>query len=1128
MAAKKRANKGAKASEAARSPRQPDRPADPPPGVSPPAEAPTKPAPGGPPIVGMGASAGGLDAFKRFFSAMPADSGIAFVLVPHLDPTHKSLMVELLARHTRMPVVEAEHHLAVQANHVYIIPPDKYMTIHGGVLSLTGPIEPRTAQTTIDHFLRSLADDRQERAIGIILSGTGSHGSLGLKAVKAAGGMAMVQDPATAEYERMPQSAIATGLADFVLPVEQMPDVLLKYVQNAYVHGGRCLETAPEAADSLTQLLALLRAHTKFDFRPYRKKMLTRRIERRMGLHHLDSISQYVAFLCDHPDEVKELVKDLFISVTGFFRDPEAFEELANQVLAPLVQSKEADSTIRVWVPGCATGEEAYSLVILLLEQLAAANKQCPLQVYATDVDPDAIDVARRGIYAESIVADVTPERLARCFTRLDDTSYQVSRPVREAVTFAAQNLIGDAPFSRMDLISCRNLLLYLEPEVQKKVVPLLHFALNDGGYLFLGPSETIGRQTDLFEAVSRKWRVYRRIGPTRPVRFESPIVTGTEEPGPVSRPAGELGGARPFNFAAWTQRLVLEELNPAAVLINRKHEILYFLGQTGRFLELPAGEPTRDLMLMARDGLRTRLRAAVHTAMRDNESVVLTDVQVKRNGDYRPIAVTVKPVADPRSAEGMLLILFQDQPDSAPSPPVPAVEESLAQQLENELRATKEDLETTIEEVESSNEELKASNEEVLSMNEELQSANEELESSKEELQSLNEELATVNNHLQEKVHELETANNDMANLFNCTDVATVFLDREFRIKRFTPAARQLFHFVASDLGRPLGDITARFRDADLLGDAEQVVRQLTPREKEVSTADGRWWVRRITPYRIRDNRIEGVVITFVDITERKRAADSVVRHLAAIVESSADAIFSKDLDGIIQTWNQGAECLYGYTRDEAVGQSIRLIIPQDRADEGATIMAQLRAGEHVGLDTERLRKDGQRVPVRLTLSPIRDGAGQIVSASVIARDISERNRAQQALQDKQEHLQAVLNTAADAIITIDAAGIIQSVNPTTERMFGYPAAELIGQNVKILMPAPYRSEHDDYLARYRLTGVKHIIGIGREIEACRKDGTPFPVDLAVSEVEKAKLFTGIIRDIRASEKIGSTGQGG
>jgi two-component system CheB/CheR fusion protein len=419
-------------------------------------------------MAGIGASAGGLDAFKKFFTAMPPDSGIAFVLVPHLDPVHKSLMVELLARHTTMPVVEVENDMPVEANHVYIIPPNKYMTIHDGVLRLTGPVERHPAQTSIDLFLCSLADDQQERSICIILSGTGSHGTLGLKAVKEAGGMAMVQEPATAEYERMPQSAVATGLADYVLPAEQMPAALVKYVRHGYVNGGTHIDAAPEGADHLTQVLALLQARSKFDFRAYRKKMVARRVERRMGLSQLDSIPEYLAFLRGHPEELKQLVKDLFISVTSFFRDAEAFQQLASQVIAPLVESKEAGAVIRVWVPGCATGEEPYSIAMLFQEQLAAAHKSCRVQIFATDVDEDALAVARKGLYPESIAADVSPERLAHFFAEVDEHSYQINKQVRETVIFAAQNLISDAPFTKLDLLSCRNLLIYLEAAVQK------------------------------------------------------------------------------------------------------------------------------------------------------------------------------------------------------------------------------------------------------------------------------------------------------------------------------------------------------------------------------------------------------------------------------------------------------------------------------------------------------------------------------------------------------------------------------------------------------------------------------------------------------------------------------------
>jgi two-component system CheB/CheR fusion protein len=1276
-----------------------------------PADAPvveSKPGRPGPPVAGIGASAGGLDAFKKFFAALPPDSGIAFVLVPHLDPAHESLMVELLARHTTMPVVEAENNMPVEANHVYIIPPNKYMTIVGGVLRLTGPVERHASQTSIDLFLRSLAEDQQERSICIILSGTGSHGTLGLKAVKAAGGMAMVQDPATAEYDRMPQSALATGLADYVLPAEQMPEALVQYGRHAYINGGTRLEAAPEAADHLAQMLALLRTRSKFDFRPYRKKMLTRRIERRMGVNHFDNIPEYLAFLRGHADELKHLVKDLFISVTSFFRDADAFGQLEHQVIAPLVESKEVDGTIRVWVPGCATGEEPYSIAILLQEQLAAAHKSCRVQIFATDVDADAVAVARHGLYSDSIAADVSAERLARFFAKVDEHTYQVNKQVRETITFAIQNLISDPPFTKLDLISCRNLLIYLEPDVQQKVVTLFHFALNEGGYLFLGSSETVGRQAELFETLSKKWRIYRRIGITRPERVDFPVVAATEARGPSGRRAAAVA-VPPSNFAELTQRLLLEQFAPAAVLVNRKYEILYYFGPCAKYLEFPTGRPVHDLSLMAREGLRTKLRGAVHRALLDNTSVVLSGVPVKRNGNYHSVRVSARPILVPKHAEGLLLITFEDEAPSAlpPSPPGSAApeapgEESSVRQLEYDLKATREDLQSTIEELESSNEELKASNEEVMSMNEELQSANEELETSKEELQSLNEEMSTVNNQLQEKVGEVEKAYNDMANLLNCTDVATVFLDSAFRIKLFTPGATQLFNLIATDLGRPASHITARFNDPELLGDAQQVLEQLVPREKEISTAEGFWWARRIMPYRTRDNRIDGVVITFVNITERKKAADVVVRRLAAIVESSADAIYSKDLKGTIQTWNRAAEHLYGYTHDEAVGRSVEILIPEDRSAEFATIMGHLKRGETVQqLETERVRKDGQRFPVAVTVSPLRDSSGKVSSASVIARDISERKRAEaelraseerlrvevaglarlqetsrrlvqagdstsllleivdaaraitgadmgniqlidyssgrlkivvsrgfekpfldyfnavaegqaacgtalqqgervvvedittspifvgtpalevllaagvravastplasrsgqivgmlsnhyrtphrptdrdlyvldllarqatdwigrtraeEDLRDREARLQAILDTAMDAIITIDYRGIIQSVNAVTEQMFGYTAAEMMGQNVTMLMASPYREAHDGYMARYLQTREKHIIGTSRETEARRKDGSVFPVDLAVSEIKHLKLFTGIHHDLTRRKQL-------
>lgn len=1072
------------------------------------------------PVAGIGASAGGLDAFKKFFAAMPADSGVAFVLIPHLDPMHESLMVELIGRQTRMPVAEAADGTVVEANNVYILPPNKYMTISGGVLRLSGPINRDGPQTSIDLFMRSLAEDKQDQAICIILSGTGTHGAMGLKAVKAAGGMAMVQDPDTAYYAAMPRSAIATELADYVLPAEEMPAALIKYVRDYCAKGLKSVAEEKRADDDLNQVLALLRARGKLDFRQYRKKMLARRVERRISLGHFDHIADYLSFLRDHPDELQQLSRDLLISVTCFFRDPNAWEVLATQVIAPLVRAKEPDAPIRVWCTGCATGEEPYSIGILLLEQLAATQKVCPIQIFATDVDDNSLNIARQGVYPESISADVSPERLLRYFTRVSDSSYQVSKQLRETVIFARQNLISDAPFSKLDLVVCRNLLIYLEPDLQKKVIALLHLALNEGGWLFLGSSETIGRNVDLFEQLSSKWRIYRRIGPSRAANVQ--FFMAQPEPHHGIAPMLPDKPLAPPRLSELAQDFMLRRFALACVVINRNYEVLNFAGPTEDYLVQPGGPPTHDLLSLARPGLQTKLRVIIQRAIRENSAQSIKDVMMRHGSASRRVNIDVEPLARYRKAEGLWLVVFQEQPiaegetlDEAKDR-LRTSESDMMVQLEQELEATREDLQSTIEELESSNEELKASNEEIMSMNEELQSANEELETSKEELQSLNEELSTVNFQLQDKVQDLEATNNDISNLLNCTDIATVFLDSRFYIRRFTPAATRLFSLIPTDVGRSIGDIAKRFDDDDLLADAERFLLDLKPREREVCLDDGSWCIRRINPYRTHHNRIDGIVFTFVDITERKLAADTIVSRLATIVESSADAIFSKDLDGTVRTWNKGAERLYGYTAGEMIGQSIRRIVPDDRLQEWTVVMAALQRGESIQqLETERVCKDGQCMPVALTYSPIRNADGKVICVSAIARDITDRKAAEEALKDREARLRAILNNAYDAIITIDRNGVVQSVNPAAEQMFGYAAAEMVGQNVSLIMPSPYREEHDRYMANYLKTGEARIIGIGREAQARRKDGSVFPIDLTVSEIKNLQLFTGMIRDI-------------
>jgi two-component system CheB/CheR fusion protein len=833
------------------------------------------------PVVGIVASAGGLNAFVKLLDALPPKCGMAFVLIPHLDPKRESLMPEILGRHTVLPVVEATDGERVAADRVYVIPPDRVMTIGGGVLRLAAA-EPRSSPNALDLFLRSLAEDQQENAIGVVLSGTGSSGTAGIKEIKSNGGMVMVQDPATAEQDSMPRSAISTGLVDFVLPPEKMPHALVNYIGH-YLGA----ERPAQVEDATTKVLALLRARGRLDFRSYRKRMLQRRIQRRMGLAQVQDMDEYLALLRERPEEVKQLSKDLFISVTSFFRDHQMFEVLENQVIPELLRDKPADAPLRVWVPACATGEEAYSLAMICIEQIAASGKSCPLQVFASDAEPDALDTARQGLYPESVLADVGSSRVSRFFSRADANHYQVNKSLSDTVLFAQQNLLTDAPFSRIDLVSCRNFLIYLEPEIQQKVVSLLHFALNEGGYLILGPSESIGTQVELFEPVSKKWRIYRRIGaPLRP-RAEFPVE--------FYEKLGDRGRPRPparITGAVVPEELVRQELladyAPASVLVGRDYEVLYFHGATDRYLHQPSGNPTRSLIALTSDSLRSRVRAAAHKAQREGRRISVGGGRVERNGHSVPVRVSAKPLRPGRAGDGLILITFEDEIGAVREPKPrgkAAAEESVLRHLEQELKATREDLQSSIEELEASNEELKASNEEVMSMNEELQSANEEMETSKEELQSLNEELSTVNSQLQEKVHELEATGNDLANLMASVDTATLFLDAKHMIRRFAGQASRLFRIIDSDIGRPIRDISWTFNDPELEPDADRVLTNLQPSEKEVTTQDGRWYQRRITPYRTRDNRIEGVVVTFTDVSALK-AGEAALRKLNSELE--------------------------------------------------------------------------------------------------------------------------------------------------------------------------------------------------------------------------------------------------
>ena len=827
------------------------------------------------PIVGLGASAGGIEALTQVFDPMPADSGAAFVVVLHLDPTRESQLSSIIALHTSMPVVQIEDGMSVAPNHVYVIAPDHDLTLQGDTLRLTKPDQPRGHRHPVDVLFKSLAEQRAERTVAIILSGTGTNGTQGLKEIKAAGGLILVQDPDAARFDGMPRSAIGAGLADHVLLPADMSGTILRYLRHAYLAAPDGLGAQNERP-GIEQLVGLLRAHSGPEFRSYKPAMLLRRINRRMSLKGFGDLGDYLELLRVNPGEIQALVRDLLISVTSFFRDADAWAALDEMVISQMIADRETGASIRVWAPACATGEEAYSIAMLLTERAEAAHKQFDVKIFASDVLDDNLNAARAGVYPGASVEMLWPERIRQFFEKLDG-SYQVSKKLRDLVVFARQDLLRDPPFSRMDLITCRNLLIYVEPEAQRRALALFHFALREGGRLFLGSAETIGRADDLFETVSKKWRIYRRIGPTRHDIVEFPLLGGH----PATRDQTDaLSPQAPSARVAETaRRALLDRYAPASVVIDQKGRALYFHGETGDYLNQPSGEPTRDLLAMARDGLLTKLRAAMRTATAENQTVGFS-AEVRQGEALRRVRVTLSPLPPSQQTTGLVLVTFEPEaPETKPVARAPERdgEREASSVLENELRSTRAELQGTIEQLESVNEEMKAANEEATSMNEELQSPNEELETSKEELQSFNEELHSVNSQLQHKIGELDQTSNDLANLLSGTEIATLFLDTELRIKWFSPATRQLLELESSDIGRPVRHFARKFADDRLLRDADSVLARLAPIEAEIRSDAGRWFLRRVLPYRTRDNRIAGLVVTFIDITERRRATEMI-----------------------------------------------------------------------------------------------------------------------------------------------------------------------------------------------------------------------------------------------------------
>ena len=979
------------------------------------------------PVVGIGASAGGLAALEVFFSNMPADTdpGMAFVLVQHLAPDHKSILTEIIQRYTRMQVFEVEDGMEVQPNCAYIIPPNRDMAFLNGTLQLLEPAEPRGQRLPIDFFFRSLARDQRERAICVVLSGTGSDGTLGLRAIKGEGGMAMAQSTDTTEFSGMPDSAIATGLVDYELPPSEMPAQLIAYAAHAF--GALSRQTsgvAPRTESALKKIFTLLRAQVGHDFSQYKPKTIQRRIERRMAVHQIDAIESYVKYLQQTPVEIEALFRDLLIGVTNFFRDPAAFLALEQLAIPAIFKGKPAGEPVRVWCTGCSSGEEAYSIAMLLQERMEVLKQTYQVQVFATDIDSHAIASARAGLYPASIAPDISPERLARFFTpEADGSAYRIHKGIRDMLVFSEQDLIKDPPFSRLDLISCRNLLIYMGGELQKRLMPLFHYTLNPGGMLFLGTSETVGDSAHLFSALDPKAKLYQRKqgfdGAPRPAqsRFQ-PLHVAADAVLPHA--AGKPARAGRQSLRELTEQALLKQIGPSGVLVNGQGDIFYLHGRTGMYLEPAPGEARiNNILKMAREGLRRELATALHKVVGNGEVARARGLRVKTNGHFSTVHLTVGPVTG-RTHETvetpLYLVVLEEapiqsppggpatghEPDGATVPGAPLHEGAFDQVsasatiagLNDELRANEEYLQAANEELETSNEELKSSNEEMQSVNEELQSTNEELETSKEEMQSINEELSTVNAELQVKVADLSRASNDMNNLMSSTGIGTVFVDHQLRILRFTPAATRIINLIPSDVGRPVAHTVSNLVGHDtLVADAKGVLDTLIPKDVDVQTTEGAWYTMRIQPYRTLDNVIEGAVITFVDITEVVRTRDALRKanemlRLAVVVRDAHDAITVQDLDGRILAWNPGAARMYGWSEAEALAMNVRDRIPRELREKELAQVHQLSQAEVLEpYRTRRVAKDGRVMEVSMTSTALVNETGQMYAIATTER---------------------------------------------------------------------------------------------------------------------------------------------
>jgi len=1006
------------------------------------------------PVVGVGSSAGGLEALKQLFTNMPKAQGIAYVLVSHMDPSHKSLLVEIIARFTDLEVVEITHQMPIAPNHVYIIPPNKDLSIADGILLLQPPAEAHGLRLPIDTFFASLAGDQKGCASCIILSGTGSDGTQGIKAIKSLGGMTIAQDPKEAQFDSMPSSAIATGEVDHVLKAADMGEVLGRYFKHACMHGffGKGRLTHPDELAEYTDILNMVKEQIGHNFHGYKNNTLERRIKRRISVLHLENIKAYAAHLRTHPDEINELFKDLLIGVTSFFRDPESWAVLEKKCFENLDDDKQE---LRIWIPGCSTGEEAYSMAMLLEGFMQRQGKQLKYQIFATDIDTRALAHARQGVYPESISHNLSSEQL-NTFFKKEGAYYRVLPELRENIVFCEQNLISDPPFSNIDLISCRNLFIYFQPQTQASIFEIFNFSLNQYGYLLLGSSETIAQGSTQFQTISKKWRLYKKLNSYKPSMLNLSArssALSVVKPIEVERRPSIMPN---LNVNELARDALLGEYVPASVLVNERYEVLYHFGDTVDFLRYPTGKSTNDLFALLREGLATRVRSAAFKALREKVSVRVDHAEVERNGVKVDISFRVKPLAGIADGEDLILISFENQSDEhhalTTQADLPMDDVPLVKQLEDELSILREELENNVQAMETNNEELKTANEEAMSSNEELQSSNEELETSKEELQSFNEELNTVNAELQEKIHSLETANNDLSNLIGSTKNPAVFLDIESKIKFFTPTSDQLFNLIASDIGRPLTDIVSKFEDPELASDIQRVLKTGESFKNEVKTHDSLWFNRRVLPYRTLDGVVAGTVIRFDDITEVKTSLENLLKS-----ETKYRQLFENMLNGFalhemifdekgkpvdyrFLDINSAFERFTGIIAEEVIGRRVTKVFPgieNDTADWIGTYGQVVLTGEPIQFEQHSEVMDKHFSILAYKTSPS--------TFAVLFEDITNRKQAEEKTIENERLFRNTFEQAAVGMAHVAPNGSWLRINKRLCEMVGYSSKELM-----------------------------------------------------------------------------------